>query len=198
MEHVTFEAIHFIEDAVEDEGKPFFLYFNPTVPHDSGDVTDALQYADCRDTVGGRLSDTPDIPYGMTADFGGDCRAYRQSVVDRGGRNDDKMAGVVWVDDAIGSLFQLLERLDIIDNTFILFQLDHGEDAKGSLFEGGSRIVQFVHYPNLISGGSSFQGLVSTTDVAATIAEVAGVPENSRYIMDGKSWMAEVVNGNNE
>ena len=197
MEHVTSEAMHFIEDAVEDGNKPFFLYFNPTVPHNSGDVTDALQYADCQDTVSGRLSTAPYIPYGMTADFGGDCRAYRQSVLNRGGSNDDKMAGAVWVDDAIGSLLQLLENLNVIHNTFILFQLDHGPDAKGSLFEGGSRIVQFVHYPKLISRGSSFEGLVSTIDVAATLADIAGIPENHRYSMDGKSWKSEVINGSN-
>lgn len=198
MEHVTSEAIHFIEEAVEDEQKPFFLYFNPTVPHKSGDVTDALRNADCRDTIGGRLSHPPDISYGMTADFGGDCRAYRQSVLDRGGSDDDKMAGAVWIDDAIGSLFQLLENMDILDNTFILFQLDHGEDSKGSLFEGGSRIVQFIHYPDLISSGSSFQGFVSTIDVAATIAEAAGLTEQDRYGMDGTSWLSEVAKGKSE
>ena len=196
MEHVTAEAFKFIEEAVEEEGKPFFLYFNPTIPHNSGDVTDALEHADCRDTVAGRLEDSPFIRYGMTADYGGDCSAYRQSVLERGGSWDDKLAGAVWVDDAIGSLFQLLENLGIVDNTFFLFQLDHGENRKGSLFEGGTRIPQFVHYPDLFPAGSTFEGLVSTIDVAATIADIAGVAKSERYAMDGKSWKSEVVNGN--
>ena len=195
MEHVAAEAFSFIEESVQEE-KPFFLYFNPTIPHSSADVTDALEYADCRNTVGGRLSDNPSIRYGMTADFGGDCRAYRQSVLDRGGKNDDRLAGAVWLDDSIGSLFQLLKNLDVLENTFILFQLDHGEAGKGSLFETGSRIVQFVHHPNLFSGGRTFQGLVSTIDIAATIADIAGVPETDRYSMDGKSWKSEVVRFN--
>ena len=197
MEHLTSEAFKFIEEAVQEDGKPFFLYFNPTVPHNSGDVTDALANADCQDTVAGRLQNRPFIRYGMTADYGGDCREYRQSVLDRGGSYDDKLAGAVWVDDAIGSLFQLLENLGIVDNTFFLFQLDHGENRKGSLFEGGTRIPQFVHYPDLFPAGSTFEGLVSTIDIAATIADVAGVPESERYSMDGKSWKSEVANGNN-
>jgi len=195
MEHVTSEAIHFIESSVEEEDTPFFLYFNPTVPHISADVTDALKYADCRVTVEGRLSNPPDIPYGMTADFGGDCRGYRDSVLERGGFNDDKMAGAVWVDDAVGSLIQTLESLDILDNTFLLFQMDHGLENKASLFEGGSRIVQFIHYPDRIASGSSFQGLVSTVDIAATVIDVAGISENNCYSMDGRSWMSEVTDG---
>ena len=126
MEHITSEGIKFIQNAEEDQS-PFFLYFNPTVPHSSSDVTDALEYSDCKVTVEGTLSNPPDIPFGMTADFNGDCRSYRQSVLERGGRNDDQMVGAVWVDDAVGSLIQTLESLEILDNTFILFQLDHGE-----------------------------------------------------------------------
>jgi arylsulfatase A-like enzyme len=194
MEHLTSEAIKFIQNAEEDQS-PFFLYFNPTVPHSSSDVTDALEYSDCRVTVEGTLSNPPDIPFGMTADFNGDCRSYRQSVLDRGGSDDDQMVGAVWVDDAVGSLIQTLESLEILDNTFILFQLDHGEAAKGSLYEGGSRIVQFVRYPDRIVEGSSFQGVVSTIDIAPTIIDIAGIAESNRYDMDGRSWMPEVVTG---
>ena len=259
MEHLTSEAIRFIQESIgssqgenekgnnkqdkestntsnngSSENKPFFLYFNPTVPHHSGDVIDALMNGSCRDTVQGKLSKSPNIPYGMTSniDAGGDagCRKYRKSVLERAAIAaasmetssevlDQKLAGAVWVDDAIGSIFETLEALDILNNTLILFQLDHGLDAKGSLFEGGSRIVQFVHYPDRIkvtrdSGSSEstqyqrgwqFEGLVSTIDIAPTLMDLAGVPStptNSngsdepvqhRYNMDGKSWIADVV-----
>jgi len=224
MEHLTAEAIRFIHESVgvdmpndnrkkrkleetidetKDDGNPFFLYFNPTVPHDSGDVTDALRSGNCKNTVQGWLPEAPYIPYGMTADFN-NCYEYRQSVLQRAARsevsmNRDKLAGAVWIDDAIGSLFQTLEALDILDNTLILFQLDHGMDAKGSLFEGGSKIVQFVHYPDQIKvdhqnnsannvmlhqdeaaatspQGWKFEGLVSTIDIAPTLMDLAGVP----------------------
>jgi len=256
MEHVTAEAIRFIQQAVNganqsennnengnnDTSNPFFLYFNPTVPHSSGDVTDALLQANCKDTVQGRLSEAPFVPYGMTAtmDAGenASCRKYRKTVLERASAaaaasgdsgkpvDDDKLAGAVWVDDAIGSLFETLEALNILNNTFVLFQLDHGMDAKGSLFEGGSRIVQFVHYPDRIKVGGSeeptqqqqqqgwkFEGLVSTIDVAPTLMSLAGIPltppitegaddgngsidEKHRYDMDGKSWFSDVVAAN--
>ncbi|VEU33961.1 unnamed protein product [Pseudo-nitzschia multistriata] len=191
MEHVTSEAIKFIESAVVEDEKPFFLYFNPTVPHPSSDVIEDLESADCRETIGGTLSQPPVIPYGMTANFGGNCRAYRQSVLARGG-NDSYLAGAVWVDDAVGSLIQTLESLDILENTFILFQMDHGQQ-KGNLYEIGSRIAQFIHYPDRITAGSTFDNVVSTIDVAPTIADVAGVSFDA-YPMDGKSWMSDEVN----
>ena len=255
MEHITAEAIRFIQESVNrgqskkterdttgatlnidtDTDNPFFLYFNPTVPHSSGDVTDALSNGNCRETVQGRLSEDPKVPYGMTASYDS-CRQYRRTVLDRAaaaatGSSDesndqDKWAGAVWVDDAIGSLFETLEALDILSNTLILFQLDHGVDAKGTLFEGGSRIVQFIHYPDQIQVGGSeeattqqqegwkFDGLVSTIDVAPTLMDLAGVPvtpptedgdENGnkqnnpvkhRYGMDGKSWFSDMIAAN--
>ena len=209
MEHVTSKGIEFIlngEDSnkrgntkdnniIDDEDendvnddeddKPFFLYFNPTVPHSSSDVTDALKYADCRDTVEGTLSRPPYIPFGMTADYNNndnknndyDCSKYRQSVLNRAGnryKNDDKMVGAIWVDDSIGSLIQTLQDQNILNNTFILFQLDHGESGKGSLFETGSKIVQFIHYPDLLLSNKQvkYNGLVSTIDIVPTILDI--------------------------
>jgi arylsulfatase A-like enzyme len=246
MEHVTAEAIRFIQQSVNSNKSgnnamgtletrktksdaqghtPFFLYFNPTVPHSSGDVTDALLTGNCRDTVQGRLSEAPFVPYGMTANVGvggnAGCRMYRKTVLERaaaaaasmGERDDpvdDSLAGAVWVDDAIGSLFETLEALDILDNTVILFQLDHGMDAKGSLFEGGSRIVQFVHYPDRIKVGGSgksgepteqqgwkFDGLVSTVDIAPTLMDLAGVPSISRT-SDGAVSGKDSINEDND
>ena len=177
------------EDDDEDE-KPFFLYFNPTVPHSSSDVTDALNYADCRDTVEGTLKRPPFIPFGMTADYNDkDCSKYRQSVLDRarlnGVEDDDKMVGSIWVDDSIGSLLQTLEDKNILNNTFILFQLDHGESGKGSLFEGGSKIVQFIHYPDLFitnqiqsQNQNKYDGLVSTIDIVPTILDIINTNTN--------------------
>lgn len=226
MEHLTSEAIRFIHESTNaetndgeetEEDKPFFLYFNPTVPHDSGDVTDALSTGNCKETVQGRLSEAPYIPYGMTADFNerDGCSEYRQSVLDRAtasgiSMDRDKLAGAVWVDDAIGSLIATLEAMEILDNTLILFQLDHGMDAKGSLFEGGSRIVQFIHYPDQIKAnqntgnqGWKFDGLVSTIDIAPTLMDLAGIPSQptaansvARYEMDGRSWFSDMLVAN--
>ena len=144
MEHLTAEALEFIRD---NQDEPFFLYFNPTVPHDTQDVTDALRYGDCRDRIDGRRR-TPKVFFGEMSKYNNgsddddDCSKYRRSVLDRADSNDDKMAGAVWIDDSVGSIMDALEAYDILDQTFILFQLDHGVSAKGRYVHP---IRQFLH-----------------------------------------------------
>lgn len=64
--------------------------------------------------------------------------------------------------------------------------MDHGQEGKSALYEQGIRHAQFVHFPNEISAGTQFNGLVSTIDIAPTILDYAGV--SSTYSMDGASW----------
>ena len=240
MEHVTSAAIQFMERAIQQE-QNFLLYFNPTVPHPSGDVTAALHYADCKETVEGTLATIPYLPFGMTAPYPTvnqtSCRAYRHSVLQRGipqynasaapyisfdggytdtsSRLEDKLAGSVWVDDAIGAVLQTLDYYNIRNNTLVIFQLDHGIANKNSLFEGGQRIVQFIQYPDRIPPATQYHGAVSTIDLAPTIldfvraAAAVAVTATSTitetntttttstahgdYNMDGTSWMDKVI-----
>ena len=208
MEYVTAKAIDFITLSVQTtpgsdgspDHDPFFLYLNPTVPHNSGDVYEAIMDYSCLDTPEGRLSDEPNI-VGMTADYGGDCVAYRQSIIDRAGdeASHNKILGSIWIDDAIGAIFQTLEDLGELDNTFFLFQMDHGQEGKGSLYEQGIRMAQFIHYPDAFDvnvDDKIFDGLVSTIDIGPTMLEYAGIDTTSSnvhyYDMDGTSWKSAV------
>eukprot|EP00549_Striatella_unipunctata_P019880 CAMPEP_0118718842 /NCGR_PEP_ID=MMETSP0800-20121206/29044_1 /TAXON_ID=210618 ORGANISM="Striatella unipunctata, Strain CCMP2910" /NCGR_SAMPLE_ID=MMETSP0800 /ASSEMBLY_ACC=CAM_ASM_000638 /LENGTH=351 /DNA_ID=CAMNT_0006625945 /DNA_START=29 /DNA_END=1082 /DNA_ORIENTATION=+ len=145
MEYVVKKAIDFIAD---NDSRPFFLYFNPTVPHSSGTVDDALDIS-CGNTPEGILpeSDFSDIPE-MTRNFGGSCAAYRADIRSRAkSRTINRILGSIWVDDAVGAIYKTLEETGQLRDTIILWQLDHGIEAKGTLFEGGIRIPQFIHYP---------------------------------------------------
>lgn len=186
IEHLTEEAIKFIDQADAD-GKEFFLYFNPTAPHSSGNVYDALNSGSCLDAPQGRLPQEPVID-GMTKGVG--CTEYRQSVIERGnGDTSNEVLGSIWVDDSVGALLTHLDTLGQLDSTIFLFQMDHGQEGKGSLYEPGVRIAQFVHYPKEIQSGT-YSGLVSTIDIGPTMASFAGINESSPgwYDMDGKSW----------
>lgn len=185
MEWITHEAIEFI-DSSDDE--PFFLYFNPTVPHSSRSVTDALKYFDCRDTANGKLETK--IIKGMTEEYDGSCTKYRDSIFERGMSEDDY--GAIWLDDSVGALLKALERNKVLDNTIFVFQNDHGMDVKASLFEGGLRIPQFVYYPSEYKRGTKFNGLVSTIDIGATMLDFAGIKPG--YEMDGMSWKDAIGN----
>ncbi|KAG7352792.1 iduronate-sulfatase domain containing protein [Nitzschia inconspicua] len=186
-EYMTKMALDFMEKAIDNQ-QQFFMYFNPTAPHGSGSVWEALMNLSCLDTPAGRLSEEPIIP-GMTEGIG--CEAYRQTVVARAnGTTSNPVLGSIWVDDAVGALLLFLESRNILNSTIFLFQEDHGQESKFSLYEGGVRIPQFVHYPDEFPAGSEYSEIVSTIDVAPTLADLAGITANSPgwYEMDGKSW----------
>jgi arylsulfatase A-like enzyme len=187
MEYMTKMALDFMEESIQSE-QNFFMYFNPTAPHYSGNVLKALTRFSCKDTPMGRIDEEPVIP-GMTQGIG--CKAYRSTVIDRAnGDMSDYVLGAIWVDDAVGALLQFLESKGVLDNTIFLFQQDHGIEAKFSLYEGGVRIPQFIHYPNEIPAGSVYDELVSTIDIAPTLADFSGITSTSPgwYDMDGTSW----------
>eukprot|EP00536_Pseudo-nitzschia_multiseries_P006209 jgi/Psemu1/286304/fgenesh1_pg.129_\ len=103
------------------------------------------------------------IPYGMTANTTNHqhpgCQVYRRSVLERvmaaktagnplykSGHifhySDQevlhKLAGAIWIDDAVGSL---LETNNLLNNTVVLFKLDHhGMETKGSCLRGAARL----------------------------------------------------------
>jgi len=186
MEWMTYEAIRFInETTAADEN--FFMYFNPTVPHGSRDVEEAIEDFECTDVADPNYVWASD-PWikGMSEDGG--CRAYRDTIVSRADTFED--LGKIWIDDAVGALLHALRDRGVLDNTIFLFQLDHGMDTKSALYEGGVRIPQFVHYPAELAPGTTYDGLVSVVDIAATMMDFAGI--TPPYQMDGKSWRSSV------
>lgn len=106
-----------------------------------------------------------------------------------------------WLDEQFGALIDYLENKGIYDETLVILQSDHGTAAKGTLYEQGSRILNFVRYPPLFGVHGivlSADLVVSNVDLAATIFDLAGVTVPDSYIMDGVSWLDEVVDEAND
>jgi len=157
-------------------------------------VSSTLEHGDCRQSVAGWIP-TPRIPRGKYSDLiFENCTEYRQTVRDRADTWNDKELGMIWIDDAMGWIMDELQYHDILHNTFILFQQDHGQEGKGTLFEQGVHIAQFIHYPEKFPPGSTFDGLVSTIDIGPTVLDIAGITPN--YKMDGKSWANAAISNN--
>jgi len=89
-------------------------------------------------------------------------------------------------------LLKALEDAGVLDNTLIIFQEDHGMGTKGSLYDSGTRIPQFIHYPNKIGPMTTFEGIVTNLDIAATVFDYAGI--TPPYDIDGTSWK-DVIEG---
>ena len=86
----------------------------------------------------------------------------------------------VWIDDAMGALYAKLKALNVLDDTMILFVMDHGASGKLTLYETGRRIAMFARYPNHENGffaaGTSYDFLVSNMDIAPTLVQLAKIP----------------------
>ncbi|MCR9295594.1 MAG: sulfatase-like hydrolase/transferase [bacterium] len=107
------------------------------------------------------------------------------------------------VDEKIGKLLEVLDRLKLRENTLVIVQSDHGHSteerafwgggssgpyrgAKACLFEGGIRVPAFVSMPGTIPQGEVREQLVTGCDWYPTIAELCGIPLPNRHY-DGRS-----------
>ena len=192
MEWVTAKAMDFIQSA-HDASKPFFLYFNPTVPH-SPDVEEALNEIDIRQTPSGTLSSDPVT--GMPA---------RSDLLTRANAEPGQLSAAIsalWIDDSMGALYAKLDTLNILDDTLIVFVMDHGALGKSTLYETGTRIAMFARYPNgdasIFSAGTEHETLVSNMDLAPTFLHLASGHElnTNEDQMDGRSLLTEVASQN--
>ncbi|TYK67469.1 sulfatase-like hydrolase/transferase [Colwellia echini] len=97
------------------------------------------------------------------------------------------------MDEGIGRVVNALEKENKLDNTLIFFLSDNGgvypeawlpdfnwadnspfRRGKVALLEGGVHVPFIAHWPKKIPKGSTFDGLVSSLDIAATSVALAG------------------------
>ncbi len=164
--------------------KPFFLYFATTVPHQPNEPERSWN-ADPRITARGLIDKAPDV------------LPARETIPERikaAGLEGTDRENLLWLDDALGALIQKLEEYDILDNTIIFFFNDHGQHAKGTLYQGG------VYDPSIIWRSGGFEcgpvcnATVTNVDFAPTILEMAGA-SNIPDGLDGFSFREALEGG---
>lgn len=98
------------------------------------------------------------------------------------------------MDDAVGRITTTLKELKLEDNTIVIFITDNGGYAKysnnkplragkGSPYEGGVRTPMLIRWPSVIRSQSACSQVVTTADIAPTIADIAGAKWNK-----GPDW----------
>merc|ERR1719242_1437783 len=101
------------------------------------------------------------------------------------------------MDHQFGALMDMLKEHGLYDETLVILQSDHGQIAKGLLYEQGTRIINFQRYPPLFgTDGPKVmpQNLVSSNvDLAATIFDLAGITPPDEYRLDGVSYIDDVL-----
>ena len=98
---------------------------------------------------------------------------------------DNQRANVLWLDDAIGALFDKLHEHNLQDNTLVFFSSDNGpvpnyggtsgglRGGKRSEYEGGIRVPLIANWPGKIEPGMNHD-LVDASDFLPTLAELSG------------------------
>ncbi|AWB65302.1 sulfatase [Saccharobesus litoralis] len=102
------------------------------------------------------------------------------------------------MDQQLGLLFEHLDKLNITDNTLVVFVNDNGgpsdtnlsnnyplSGTKANHLEGGIRVPMLLRWPNKVKGNTRFSHPVSTLDYFPTFLAAAGANVNQFEYLDG-------------
>ena len=168
----------------ENHDRPFFLYFATTVPHGPGEAERSWN-ANPLMTAEGYLDEPLDVlPARET---------IPQRLKKAGLNAGNSKANVLWLDDTVHALMAKLKEYGIEDNTIVFFFNDHGQTAKGTLYQGGVLNPSIIWRKGGFSCGPTCDVPISNVDFAPTILEMAGAPHNGDHF-DGKSFVG-ALNG---
>lgn len=174
LAHFTDKSVKYILDASKRE-QPYFLYCALTAPHS---------------------------PWLLQPEFQGRSKA---------GVYGDF---VCMVDDAVQRICEAVKQSGEASNTLVIFTTDNGamwqsadieetghyangiwSGAKSDLWEGGHRVPLIVSCPGVVKKGVVSEALVSSTDLFATLAEMASATIPNGAAGDSFSYWKELVGG---
>jgi choline-sulfatase len=108
-------------------------------------------------------------------------------------------AKITLIDEYIGKIMKALEEKDLLDNTWIIYNSDHGEmlgdhmlSHKKVFYEGSIRIPLIIRPPGGVNGWKC-QGLTDHLDIAASLIDIARAKPLTGS--DGRSLIPQILNG---
>ncbi|MDA8736377.1 sulfatase-like hydrolase/transferase [Opitutales bacterium] len=176
MDWITEGGVNFLN---QKHDEPFFLYIATTVPH--GPTAEKRSWnANPLISAVGYLDEAPK------------AQPARHTIPTRlkaaGLPVNDNTANMLWLDDAVGALLDTLEASGKLDNTIFFFFSDHGQNSKGTVYQGGVHDPSIVWKKGGFPVGATSDALVSIVDFAPTILDMAGY-DHSDVSFDGKSFL---------
>lgn len=117
------------------------------------------------------------------------------------------------MDEAIGTLLDALDRLQLADRTIIIFTSDNGGNmynkvdgttptsnrplrgGKATLFEGGTRVPCVIVWPGVAAAGSRSNAIIQSEDYYPTLLEGLGLKAAKGQRFDGASILPALSGG---
>lgn len=135
---------------------------------------------------------------------------FKEKPPSAGHHNPVYAAMIASVDDSVGRIMQVLDDLNLSENTVLIFTSDNGgvggyvregikqdgdvtdnaplRSGKGSLYEGGTRVPFLVRWPGAIKPGSQCDAPSIHVDIYPTFLEIANAPPPDHQL-DGESLL---------
>jgi len=120
---------------------------------------------------------------------------------------------IAQIDHTVYRINEVLERLNINENTMVIFASDNGaaweetdnqlyghlssgqwRGQKGDAWEGGHHVPLFIKWPAKIKKPQTYHHTTSLIDILATLAEMTGQEIDQRFAEDSFSFY-KVING---
>lgn len=180
---IASESLNFIQTTPVDQ--PLFLYFAPTGPHSP------FVYAPRHEGLWNREPVSPAVKQ-RTANA---PSFLPQQVVNPAHMSKnlrDQHLALMAVDEAVGQIVEALGTRS--ENTLFVYMSDnglqfgeHGLVHKYSPYSGSTDVPMFLRWDGAIRPGSTFRGIITNADLAASIADATGV---SLVDADGVSFFS--------
>jgi choline-sulfatase len=201
-EEAQFRALEYLRShALEKRQDPFFLCVSYTHPHESFQTT--REYWDLYSDEEAGLPEVPDPgveghhPYNRWLQVHHGVTRYTPTVdVVRASRRA-YLSMISYVDTLLGQLMDELKRLDLHEDTIVVFSSDHGEMLgehgmwyKRTYYEESLRVPLLVSWPQQFQPASRDE-IVSLVDLFPTLLDCAGSAEieNLRGGLDGRTLL---------
>ncbi len=191
-DRINAQALDFVR---RHKDGPFFLYYPTVIPHVALHVPDE----ELKPYLELEWKDPP-----FTRQRGG----YTPHFTPRAAY----AAMITRMDRYIGNVLQLIDELNLADNTIVIFSSDNGtthlkdevdydffnsvgelRGLKGSLYEGGVRVPTLVRWPQRVAAGSSNDRVSGFEDWMPTVLELIGKQDATPDNIDGVSMAATLL-----
>ena len=164
---------------VEDDSRPFFLYFGTSDPHRGGGVDEDSPLERKPNLFG---NPSGDKGYAGVAEVAFDpadvvVPPFLPDTPETRSELAQYYQSCARVDAGIARLVAILKAHDLYDKTLIVFTSDHGmafAGGKTTVYEGGLRVPMVVRDPYQVERGVRSDALISHIDITPTLLDFAG------------------------